>query len=190
MANENELKAALYKDIIAVLEKHRITLDRVTNFNIDYRPVRSVIEFGESYKECLFTIQFEHRALNPVMTAEDEIIFVNSFPHPRLPNMRKVVDYSTGETSITIDAEPIRKPRSKLPGVIKRLIAVIIAIPCALLAFIGWVIVLLTTGFTIITYPVVYILSGNDGDYILLLFEKWVELLDNIWTGIAKIGGS
>lgn len=115
---QNELMKSLYKDILAALEKNHIDLGTITDFNIDISPQRSVIEFGESYTESLFTIQFQYKKPYVLTTAEDEHIFIESIPHPSRPNMRKELNHQTGETSITIDGIPVKKHKSWIDKVL------------------------------------------------------------------------
>ena len=51
------------------------------------------------------------------MTADDTYVFVNSI-HPKYPNMRKEVDYISGEKTITVDGIPVRKRRSLMDKIL------------------------------------------------------------------------
>ena len=119
---ESEFTKALSDDIIEVLKKYNIYLKdgnvTLVNTVVDDRKLRHVIELGDSYYEKQLTIGFVYRQLAPIMTVEDEQIFVNSY-HPRFPNMRKETNYITGETSITCDGIPVKKKTSWLDRVKK-----------------------------------------------------------------------
>lgn len=122
----NEFTQALSDDIVEVLKKYNIYLKdgnvTLVNTVVDDRKLRHVIEFGDSYYEKQLTIGFIYRQLAPIMTVEDEQIFVNSH-HPRFPNMRKETNCITGETLITVDGIPVKKKTGWL-GRVKKLLKI------------------------------------------------------------------